>query len=79
MAYTIDAYRSGGGEKRRFSDVLLYISFFPQLIAGPIVKYSDVAQQIASRTESWADFSAGCSRFLIGLGKKCCCPIRWRW
>ena len=48
----------------------LYISFFPQLIAGPIVKYETVAQQIDHRKEIWADFSAGCSRFIVGLGKK---------
>ena len=48
----------------------LYISLFPQLVAGPIVKYSTVADEILRRRETWADFSAGCCRFVVGLGKK---------
>jgi len=48
----------------------LYISFFPQLIAGPIVKYDDIARQLTHRTVTWDSFSAGTVRFLIGLGKK---------
>ncbi len=48
----------------------LYISLFPQLIAGPIVKYATVADEIQGRKETWNDFSAGCCRFLVGLGKK---------
>ena len=48
----------------------LYISLFPQLVAGPIVKYSTVADEILHRRENWGDFSAGCCRFVVGLGKK---------
>jgi D-alanyl-lipoteichoic acid acyltransferase DltB (MBOAT superfamily) len=70
LSYVLDVAMGKTEVQRSPLTLGLYISFFPQLIAGPIVKYSDVAQQIASRTESWADFSAGCSRFLIGLGKK---------
>ena len=48
----------------------LYISLFPQLVAGPIVKYSTVADEILHRRENWGDLSAGCCRFVVGLGKK---------
>ncbi len=69
MSYVIDVYR---GEEYQ-SDILnvgLYISFFPQLIAGPIVRYETVAQQIKNRKETFEDFSEGVFRFIIGLGKK---------
>lgn len=69
MSYVIDVYR---GEEYQ-SDILnvgLYISFFPQLIAGPIVRYKTVAHEIKNRKETFEDFSSGVSRFIIGLGKK---------
>ena len=66
----LDVHRDRGEVQRSPLKVGLYISFFPQLIAGPIVKYETVAQQIDHRKEIWADFSAGCSRFIVGLGKK---------
>ncbi|MBR3819594.1 MAG: MBOAT family protein [Clostridia bacterium] len=69
MSYVIDVYR---GEEYQ-SDIInvgLYISFFPQLIAGPIVRYATVAQQIKNRKETFEDFSEGVLRFIIGLGKK---------
>ena len=66
----LDVHRDRGEVQRSPLKVGLYISFFPQLIAGPIVKYETVAQQIDHRKETWADFSAGCSRFIVGLGKK---------
>ena len=70
LSYVLDV-ASGKAEVQRSPLALgLYISFFPQLIAGPIVKYASVAQQIDGRKETWADFSAGCVRFLTGLGKK---------
>ena len=66
----LDVHRDRGEVQRSPLKVGLYISFFPQLIAGPIVKYETVAQQIDHRKETWTDFSAGCSRFIVGLGKK---------
>ncbi len=48
----------------------LYIAFFPQLIAGPIVRYESVAEQILNRKETWNKFSIGTCRFITGLGKK---------
>ncbi len=70
LSYVLDVALGKTEVQRSLLDLGLYISFFPQLIAGPIVKYSDVAAQIRGRRENWADFSAGCVRFLTGLGKK---------
>ena len=70
LSYVLDVARGKAEVQRSPLALGLYISFFPQLIAGPIVKYSSVAQQINGRRETWADFSAGCVRFLTGLGKK---------
>ena len=70
MSYVLDVAMGKTEAQRSPLALGLYLSFFPQLIAGPIVKYSQVSHQIDHRVENWADFSAGCSRFLIGLGKK---------
>ncbi len=70
LSYVFDVAMGRTQVQRSPLTLGLYISFFPQLIAGPIVKYSDVARQIDGRVETWDDFSAGCSRFLIGLSKK---------
>ena len=70
MSYVIDVYRGNGKVQKNPLNVGLYISLFPQLIAGPIVRYETVAEQIAHRKENFADFSAGVTRFCIGLGKK---------
>lgn len=70
LSYTLDVYRDREAGTRSFWELLLYISFFPQLIAGPIVKYHDVAQQIRSRSASVQDMAAGCRRFIVGLSKK---------
>lgn len=70
MSYVLDVAMGKTEVQRSPLALGLYISFFPQLIAGPIVKYTTVANEIKGRTETWADFSSGCSRFLTGLGKK---------
>ena len=70
LSYVLDVNRDRGTVQRNPLKVGLYISFFPQLIAGPIVKYETVADQIDHRRENWADFSAGACRFVAGLGKK---------
>ncbi len=70
ISYLIDVYRRESPVQRRFPDLLLYISMFPQLIAGPIVRYGTVADEIHHRRVNAADFSDGLYRFLIGLGKK---------
>ena len=70
LSYVLDVQRGRGQVQKSPLKVGLYISFFPQLIAGPIVKYETVADQIDHRRETWDDFSAGCARFIVGLGKK---------
>lgn len=70
ISYVIDVYRQNGEVQKNPMNVALYISFFPQLIAGPIVRYQTVAEQIKNRKETVADFSEGCTRFILGLSKK---------
>lgn len=70
LSYVLDVARGDADAQKNPLWVGLYIAFFPQLIAGPIVKYRTVAGQITDRHESWEGFSQGCYRFLIGLGKK---------
>lgn len=70
ISYVIDVYRGKGSPQRNPLNVGLYISFFPQLIAGPIVRYETIADQIMNRRETWTGFSEGATRFLIGFLKK---------
>ena len=70
ISYLIDVYRKESPVQHRFVDLLLYISMFPQLIAGPIVRYGTIADNIHQRHASTADIAYGVQRFLVGLGKK---------
>ena len=70
ISYLIDVYRREAPVQRHFGNLLLYISMFPQLIAGPIVRYNTVAREINSRHISSSDVAEGMYRFMIGLGKK---------
>ena len=70
MSYVLDVSRGDAPVQRSPFKVGLYVSLFPQLIAGPIVRYTTIADEIDGRRETWADFSSGVSRFLVGLGKK---------
>jgi alginate O-acetyltransferase complex protein AlgI len=70
MSYIIDVYRGEAAVQKRFSSIALYIALFPQLIAGPIVRYHDVANQILFRRIDAALVVSGIRRFVIGLGKK---------
>lgn len=70
ISYLIDVYRRQSPVQKRFVDLLLYISMFPQLIAGPIVRYDTVAREINDRSVTSSDFAAGIYRFFLGLGKK---------
>lgn len=70
MSYVIDVYRQKGKVQLNPLKVGLYISLFPQLIAGPIVRYETVADEIDNRKENLSDFTTGVTRFIIGLGKK---------
>ncbi len=70
LSYVLDVARDRVPTQWDLLSVGLYIAFFPQLIAGPIVKYATVAEQLEDRRESWDLFSSGVCRFLTGLGKK---------
>lgn len=70
MSYVFDVYRGKGSVQKNPFDVALYIAFFPQLIAGPIVRYETVAREIGCRKETLDDFAKGIRRFILGLSKK---------
>ncbi len=70
MSYVIDIYRKDGKVQKNPLDLALYISIFPQLIAGPIVRYNIVAEQIKSRIHSFEKFTEGIQIFILGLAKK---------
>lgn len=70
MSYVLDVYRGKGEVQNNILYVGLYIAFFPQLIAGPIVRYETVAWEIRNRKESLEEFGKGFARFVVGLGKK---------
>jgi len=70
MSYVIDVYRGDAGVQKNYFRLLLYISFFPQLIAGPIVRYSDIEEEINKRKQSPEQTVNGILRFAAGLAKK---------
>ena len=70
MSYTIDVYRGEAPVQNNIISFGAYVSMFPQLIAGPIVRYQDIAAELNTRTESLERFSLGIRRFVVGLGKK---------
>lgn len=70
MAYVIDAYRDGSRASRRFSDVLLYISFFPQVASGPITRFDQFSAQLGLRPVDPEQIARGLRRFIVGFGKK---------
>jgi alginate O-acetyltransferase complex protein AlgI len=70
ISYLVDVYRRDTPVQKRFIDLLLYISMFPQLIAGPIVRYGTVAEELHNRHVSAEDMAQGAYRFFIGLAKK---------
>ncbi len=70
LSYIIDVYKGTAPAQKSIVNLGLYISFFPQLIAGPIVRYNTIAQQINSRTTTAEHLGVGVKRFIIGLGKK---------
>ena len=70
LSYTIDVYRGAVPAQKNPISFGAYVALFPQLIAGPIVRYVDVARGLEVRTHSWEDAALGLRRFLVGLGKK---------
>ncbi len=70
MSYLADVYREKVSPQRNFLSLALYIMLFPQLVAGPIVRYADVNEQIQHRTTSWEQLGEGARRFMLGFAKK---------
>lgn len=70
MSYTIDVYRGDVEAQKNFLDFGVFVTMFPQLVAGPIVKYKSVAEELKVRHCSMEDIAAGAAGFVVGLGKK---------
>ena len=70
LSYTIDVYRGNAKIQYNFISFAAYVALFPQLIAGPIVRYTDVEAELNERKTTFNDFGSGVTRFIIGLGKK---------
>ena len=70
LSYTVDVYRGEVAAQKNPINLAAYITLFPQLIAGPIVRYADIARQLENRTHSFEKTAQGIRRFIIGLGKK---------
>jgi alginate O-acetyltransferase complex protein AlgI len=70
ISYVVDVYRRDAAAQKRPVEAALYLLVFPQLVAGPIVRYRQIADQLSSRVRSLGDFSEGVRRFIIGLSKK---------
>ena len=70
LSYTIDVYRGNVSAQKNPVSFGAYVALFPQLIAGPIVRYIDIARELDNRTHTLEDFTLGLRRFLVGLGKK---------
>lgn len=70
LSYIMDVYRGEVKVQRKFLDFALYVTMFPQLVAGPIVQYADIERQLRTRKESWGKFGDGVLFFIRGLSKK---------
>ena len=70
MSYAVDVYRGHAAAQKNIIAFGTYVALFPQLIAGPIVRYVDVARELEARSTTWEDAADGTRRFLVGLGKK---------
>lgn len=70
LSYVVDVYRKTVTPQKNFLDMGLYIALFPQLVAGPIVRYHDISPQLKNRSVNVEDFALGVERFVFGLGKK---------
>lgn len=70
LSYLVDVYRREVPAQRNFIDLAAYVAMFPQLIAGPIVRYADIARQLKDRTHTPEEMALGVRRFVLGLAKK---------
>ena len=72
LSYVVDVYRGDVPAQKSFLKLGTYIAMFPQLIAGPIVRYAEIAPQLDERETTFEDIAAGAGRFVIGLSKRFC-------
>jgi alginate O-acetyltransferase complex protein AlgI len=70
LSYSIDVYRGTAPPARSFTDFACYIALYPQLVAGPIIRYNTVAGQLVNRSHTWEKFSSGVALFVLGFAKK---------
>jgi alginate O-acetyltransferase complex protein AlgI len=70
LSYTIDVYNGNAKVQKNFFNFAAYVSLFPQLIAGPIVRYTTIEQELSQRKHTFANFAYGVNRFIVGLSKK---------
>lgn len=70
MSYVIDVFRGDAKVVKNYIDYTCYVSMFPQLVAGPIIRFQDVADQLIYRVHTWEKFSRGITFFMLGMGKK---------
>lgn len=70
ISYVVDVYRGEVTAQKNFIELATYVAMFPQLIAGPIVRYADIAVELETRVHTVEKFALGCRRFIIGLSKK---------
>jgi len=70
MSYSIDVYRGDARALRNFVDFACFVSMFPQLVAGPIIRFSEVSEQLRARRHTWEEFARGVSFFALGMAKK---------
>ena len=70
LSYTVDVYRKDVPAQKNLINLAAYVTMFPQLIAGPIVRYTQIAEELENRTHSAENFAKGMRRFVLGLGKK---------
>ncbi len=70
ISYTLDVYKGEVKAQRSYAKFLMFVSLYHQLVAGPVVRYADIAKEIDDRRETLSDLSRGLNRFLVGLGKK---------
>ena len=71
ISYVVDVYRRDASAQKRPVEAALYLLVFPQLIAGPIVRYRQIAAQLHARADDTSDFAYGVRRFIIGLSRRC--------
>jgi len=77
LTYIIDLYRGDATPAKSFTDFSAFVALFPDLVAGPIIRYKTLAEQLASRSHTLSRFTSGVTIFMVGFAKKSCSRTRW--